>query len=364
MHSYQRFEKGVKKTQLKAVGTVGRRNTGTRVHFLPDESYFDSAKISVARLQHLLRAKAVLCPGLKVSLSVEAKKGKTETETWCFEDGLTTYLADALAGAEVFPKTPFVHSAKGNREAVDWAIQWLQERGELTYLERSQASTAIAPGRQIGMQGGGEALDGRLTYGGGLFNGNGRTVENDGDNYMFTGRVQFNSIGTIAFYDDLVVQVGASLGYSSDTAAELGLGSVTGDPAAVPELTTAFAGKRFFWGADFQATYRSWALTGEYLRADYELDAAIGGGGPIDTEAFGGYVELGYRAYGALEAVVRYDGFSPTLGDNRDFMVFGLNVYPGYYAKFGLQYAVGINDSPDAATLADGQFLFVVQVDF
>lgn len=240
----------------------------------------------------------------------------------------------------------------------------LQERGELTYLERSQASTAIAPGRQIGMQGGGEALDGRLTYGGGLFNGNGRTVENDGDNYMFTGRVQFNSIGTIAFYDDLVVQVGASLGYSSDTAAELGLGSVTGDPAAVPELTTAFAGKRFFWGADFQATYRSWALTGEYLRADYELDAAIGGGGPIDTEAFGGYVELGYRAYGALEAVVRYDGFSPTLGDNRDFMVFGFNVYPGYYAKFGLQYAVGINDSPDAATLADGQFLFVAQVDF
>ncbi|MCZ6888878.1 MAG: DNA topoisomerase IV subunit B [Gammaproteobacteria bacterium] len=128
---HQRFEKGVKKTQLKSVGTVGRRNTGTRVHFLPDESYFDSAKISVARLQHLLRAKAVLCPGLKVSLSVEAKKGKTETETWCFEDGLTTYLADALAGAEVFPKTPFVHSAKGNREAVDWAIQWLQERGEL-----------------------------------------------------------------------------------------------------------------------------------------------------------------------------------------------------------------------------------------
>ena len=128
---HQRFEKGAKKTQLKSVGTVGKRNTGTRVHFLPDESYFDSAKISVARLQHLLRAKAVLCPGLKVSLSVEAKKGKTETETWYFEDGLTTYLADALAGVEVFPKTPFVHSATGNREGVDWAIQWLQERGEL-----------------------------------------------------------------------------------------------------------------------------------------------------------------------------------------------------------------------------------------
>lgn len=240
----------------------------------------------------------------------------------------------------------------------------LQDRGELTFLERSQASTAIAPGRQVGMQGGGDALEGRLTYGAGLFNGNGRSVENDGNDYMFTGRVQFNSIGTIAFYDDFVIQVGASLGYSSDTAAPLGAGSVTGDPTAVPELTSAFAGDRFFWGGDVQATYRSWALTAEYLRADYDLDAAIGGGGPAETDAYGGYVELGYRAWGALEGIVRYDGFQPALGDNRDFMVFGVNVYPGYYAKFGIQYAVGLNDSPDSVTLADGQFLFLAQVDF
>ena len=240
----------------------------------------------------------------------------------------------------------------------------LLDPGELTYLERSQASTAIAPGRQIGMQAGGEAMDGRLTYAGGMFNGNGRTLENDGDDYMFTGRVQFNSIGTIAFYDDLVVQVGASLGYSSDTSVELGPGIVTGDPAAVPKLTTAFAGDRLLWGADLRATYRDLALTAEYLRANYDLDSSIGGGEPTETTAFGGYVELGYRAYGLLEGVVRYDGFSPALGDNRDFMVFGVNVYPGYYAKFGLQYAVGINDSPDSATLADGQFLFVAQVDF
>ena len=239
-----------------------------------------------------------------------------------------------------------------------------EHRGELTFLDRSQASTAIAPGRQVGLQGAGSAFDGRLEYGAGIFNGNGRTVENDGDNYMFASRVQFNSIGTISFYDDFVVQAGASLGYSSDTAAPLGDGIVTGDPVDAPRITTDFAGERVFWSADLQVTYRGWALTGEYLRADYELAPALGGGGASETEAYGGYVEFGYRAWGALEGVVRYDGFQPALGADREFMVFGMNVYPGYYAKLGLQYATALRDSPDAATLSDGRFSFVAQVDF
>ena len=82
-------------------------------------------------------------------------------------------------------------------------------------------------------------------------------------------RAAFNSIGTISFYDDFVVQAGTSLGYSSDTSAPLGPGIVTGGPADVPRMTSDFVGERTFWSADLQVTYRGWALTGEYLRADW-----------------------------------------------------------------------------------------------
>ena len=269
-------------------------------------------------------------------------------------------LHDAIA---TLPLMPEMELSLGLLKP-SFGFEATQHRGELTFLERSQASTAIAPGRQIGLQGGGSAFDGRFSYGAGVFNGNGRTIENDGDDYMYTGRVQFNSIGTISFYDDFVVQAGASLGYSSDTLAPLGPGIVTGDPADAPRITSDFAGERVFWSADLQVTYRGWALTGEYLRADYDLAPALGGGGSSETDAHGGYVEFGYRAWGALEGVVRYDGFQPALGADREFIVFGMNLSPGYYAKFGLQYATALRDSPDTVTLSDGQFSFVAQVDF
>jgi len=74
-----KFENGDKASELETVGTVGQRNTGTRIRFWPDPKYFDTAKIAYKRLRHLLRAKAVLCPGLHVSLC-KAKTG--EKEEW------------------------------------------------------------------------------------------------------------------------------------------------------------------------------------------------------------------------------------------------------------------------------------------
>lgn len=239
-----------------------------------------------------------------------------------------------------------------------------RSRGDITFLERSQAVNALRPDRQIGVQARGQAFDGRFAYGAGVYNGNGRTVPNDGDNYMFAGRVQYNSIGTIAFYDELVVQAGASLGYSNDTSAPLGEGIVTGDRSAVPKITSEFAGTRRFWGADLQVSYSNLTLTGEYVRGDFELDAPLGDGRPEETEAYGGYVELGYRLWGFVEGVARYDGFRPALGADRTFMVFGLNIYPDNYAKLGLQYTSALDDSPDAPKLSDGQFNFFVQLDF
>jgi len=127
---HQRYEHGDAKTKLKVIDSVGKRNTGTRVRFLPDPKYFDTTKIAVDRLRHLLRAKAVLCPGLRISLAVH-RGDKTETEEWMYEDGLAGYLLQELGAAEMIPAQPFVYGAKGNNEAVDWALAWISDGGEL-----------------------------------------------------------------------------------------------------------------------------------------------------------------------------------------------------------------------------------------
>jgi len=247
-----------------------------------------------------------------------------------------------------------------------FGLEALQDKGDLTFLERAQATEAIAPGRQVGLSVDGEAMDGRLTFGGGLFNGNGDNLHNDGDNFMFASRVQFNSIGTIAFYEDFVVQVGASFARASDTAAELGDGIVTGDadPATALAFTGGFAGDRTLYGGDLQVSYREWRLTGEYLRGDYDLDPGDPSLDSRDFTAEGGYLQLGYRAYGMLEAIFRYDSFDPVVGSKRDFGVLGFNITPGEITKFGLQYAIDLDNSANAPTIAGNQFLFVAQVDF
>ena len=125
----QRYRKGKPTTALKTNGTVGKRNTGTRVTFLPDADYFDSSNISVPKLKHLLRAKAVLCPGLRVSISIQGKPD--ESETWQYQDGLKGYLNESLGAADAIPSDPFMHSAESNREGVEWALKWVVDGGEL-----------------------------------------------------------------------------------------------------------------------------------------------------------------------------------------------------------------------------------------
>lgn len=118
------FKGGDKKTPLKVVGSVGKKNTGTTIRFLPDAKYFDSSNYAVSRLKHLMRAKAVLCSGLKITFHDEAKKDKQE---WCYEDGIKTYLAEELVGLELLPPEPFLGSMQGEHEGVDWAVHWLPE---------------------------------------------------------------------------------------------------------------------------------------------------------------------------------------------------------------------------------------------
>lgn len=116
------FADGNRISALVQIGTVGKRNTGTTLRFWPDPQFFDSSKFSVPRLKHVLRAKAVLCPGLKVSFFDE---NSGESSEWLYEDGLRDYLMDALQGVETLPPEPFLGSFKGDTEAADWAILWL-----------------------------------------------------------------------------------------------------------------------------------------------------------------------------------------------------------------------------------------------
>lgn len=120
------FADGFKASELEVIGTVGRRNTGTSVRFWPDGKYFDSARFSVSRLKHVLKAKAVLCPGLTIKFS---DKNTGETLEWFYEDGLRSYLADAVNEWERLPEEPFCGSHTGEGERVEWALLWLPEGG-------------------------------------------------------------------------------------------------------------------------------------------------------------------------------------------------------------------------------------------
>lgn len=131
MH-HMAFEDGNKTKNLAVKEDVGKRNTGTMIHFMPNPKYFDSAKFSVSRMKHLLRAKAVLCPGLRVMFTDETASNKEEQSfEWHFEGGVKDYLTEALEGFEVLPAEPFIGSVAAKEEAVDWAVQWLPEGGEI-----------------------------------------------------------------------------------------------------------------------------------------------------------------------------------------------------------------------------------------
>jgi topoisomerase-4 subunit B len=121
------FAGGERVSELEDIGKVGKQNTGTTLRFWPDPKYFDSAKFSLPRLKHVLRAKAVLCPGLQVRLKDEVSGEKLE---WRYEDGLRDYLIVELGNLPRLPEEPFIGKLEGNHEAAEWALAWLPEGGD------------------------------------------------------------------------------------------------------------------------------------------------------------------------------------------------------------------------------------------
>ncbi len=118
------FAHGDRTSKLEIVGSVGRKNTGTRLRFWPEPSYFDTPKFNLRALKHLLRAKAVLCPGLTVCLFDEASG---ERDEWHYEDGLSDYLKGALISSELLPPELFIGQLNKNTEIVDWAVAWVPD---------------------------------------------------------------------------------------------------------------------------------------------------------------------------------------------------------------------------------------------
>jgi topoisomerase-4 subunit B len=122
------FKNGDRATPLKAIGTVAKKQTGTTVRFWPDPKYFDTPKISLPKLRHVLRAKAVLCAGLTVRLLDEPTGEKDE---WFYEDGLRDYLKSMLGDSDYLPRDLYMAHLERDKQGLDFALAWVPE-GDLT----------------------------------------------------------------------------------------------------------------------------------------------------------------------------------------------------------------------------------------
>ena len=115
------FNNGDKISELEAVGDVGVRNSGTSIKFKPNKKYFESDQIDLKNLKHLLKAKAVLCPGLTINFHHERKKEKIK---WFYEDGLKSYLEDASKDIDLILEDSILSSKHSKEQEVEFVINW------------------------------------------------------------------------------------------------------------------------------------------------------------------------------------------------------------------------------------------------
>ncbi len=261
------------------------------------------------------------------------------------------------------------------------------DKALLPFVERSQFALAMAPGRQLGLQLRGSALDTRLEFAGGLFNGNGLRLENDDKSFLVAGRASYNNVGELEFPEEFVVEVGLSAAWSRDSAlVVLPVEGRTGpEPDARRLVTIAeFEGDRLIWGSDVRLAYEGWSLAAEYLRTEYDPEAALPtppGEDGGDLHAEGATVDLRHALWGVFDVGARYDVFTPAVGlggeppEASRFVVLGLGMAPGLFARVSLQYALGMDGTTrgvgraldgtnTAPPLTDDQFLLYLQLAF
>jgi topoisomerase IV subunit B len=115
------FKDGKVSSKLEVINSVGARNTGTTIRFWPDAKFFDSDKFSVPQLKHTLKAKAVLCPGLRVRFTNEATGEKDE---WFYSGDLGAYLLEELGKTPYLPDEPISGKGEAASDTVDYALVW------------------------------------------------------------------------------------------------------------------------------------------------------------------------------------------------------------------------------------------------
>ncbi len=115
------FADGEKTKELHQIGEVGVRNSGTTIRFMPNKGYFESEKIQKKHLKHLLKAKAVLCPGLQIDFHDEKK---SERIKWAYEDGLSGYLLESSADLDLLIDESIICSNSSETQEVEFAINW------------------------------------------------------------------------------------------------------------------------------------------------------------------------------------------------------------------------------------------------
>ena len=252
----------------------------------------------------------------------------------------------------------------------------ITNKADIPFVERFQGSLALAPGRQLGMDLHGAAMEGRLGYAGGVYNGNGPAWENDGG-FLWTAAAGWNSVGELEFFEDFVWEVGASVAFSEDSAlAALPLSLPEEGVANPVPVLAEYTGDRLSWGGNARVAYREFAVAGEYLRTDFNPTDGE------DSSSEGWYAQGSFTLWAAAELLARYDSFrtaggigGPDGAQTTKFLVLGVNVLPGLVGKLAIQYALGLDGTlagqeqaldrtNTAPRLADGQFLLNLQVAF
>lgn len=287
---------------------------------------------------------------------------------------------ELLAGRLTVPVRPGLRVTAGQFKA-PFGREALQSPAQIQFATRSQGASALAPLWQVGAQLSGAFLDDRLRYRAGLFNGEGRTAGNADGDMLYAARVEYSRLGgSVQFYDELNVTVGANVAFSEDSARDV---SDAGPFRAAAVSPDGFRGERLLLGGDLEADYRGILLAAEYLRAEYEPDPVDPpAGGAASSVAEGVSLEGGYKLWGGLvDLIGRWDAFDPPAADRREFLVFGANIYPGMDARIGVEYAARLDDSPSVPPLpgpgaatpapsplpggwADGQFVLRLQTAF
>ena len=123
-----KFRNGEPQGPLQIIGEVAKRDTGTTIRFWPEVQYFDQPEFLLTHLSHVLQAKAVLCPGLKMVFH-DLPSG--ESWQWQYDAGMSSYMQDRLEKHTLLPNPPLIGQCREESCEVDWVVTWLPDGGRV-----------------------------------------------------------------------------------------------------------------------------------------------------------------------------------------------------------------------------------------